>query len=265
MPTKISTCIIGYNEEAKVEDCLRSVSSITDEIVFVDSYSNDKTISIVEKYTNNIYRQKFLGHVEQKNLAVSKANNDWVLCLDCDERLSTISLESIKKNLLRLDDYHAYSFNRLTYYIYRWIYHSGWYPDRKVRLFNRNHCCWGGENPHDRVCCNSPAKIKHLAGDILHYSFDSISDHIKTLDSFSTIGAQKMHEKGRKSNIFIIMGRTFWVFFRKFFLEFAYLDGIAGIILTGFSIAATWSKYSKLYILNQQKKNHDFLTKNKIP
>jgi glycosyltransferase involved in cell wall biosynthesis len=118
---KISACIISYNEEKKIEDCLRSLQGVADEIVVVDSLSNDATTAIAKKYTDQIYEQKFLGHVEQKNLAVSKANYDWILSLDCDERLS----EELKASILaikdQLDDFDAYRMPRKTFYVYRWL------------------------------------------------------------------------------------------------------------------------------------------------
>lgn len=261
MKLPISACIIGLNEEDKIEDCLKSVYDLADEIVYVDSYSTDKTVAIAEKYTDKIVKQKFLGHIEQKNLAVKLAKNDWILSLDCDERLTEEASAAIRKEWEdktydRL--YSAYSFKRLTFYIYRFIRHSGWYPDRKIRLFNRNFAKWSGENPHDKVECQN-SNVKSLAVDILHYSFDSISDHLKTIDSFSTIGAREAFKKGKKSGFFILMARTFWAGFRKFFLEFSFLDGMAGIILTGLSMAATWSKYSRLYLMNREKKEKNRL------
>lgn len=270
MNPKISVCIIGYNEENKVEDCLKSVQAIADEIVFVDSISSDKTVEIVKKYTDNIILQKFLGHVEQKQLAVDKAKNDWVLCIDCDERLSNKAINDIQKaweEKLPDSKAAAFSFHRLTYYVYRWIKHSGWYPDTKIRLFNRRLFNWQGINPHDRVDAIEPqnkSKVYRFNSDILHYSFDSISDHLKTIEAFSEIGAKEAFEKGKKSGFFTIIGRSFWAGFRKMVFEAAWRDGMAGIILTGLSMAATWSKYSKLYIMNKQKQNPDFTEKNKI-
>ena len=264
----ISACVIGFNEEKKVEDCLKSLLGIVDEIIFVDSGSTDSTVKIARKYTDKIFIQKFLGHSGQKNFAVSKAAHNWILSLDCDERLSETAALSIKTEWSQKTDNETvgYVFNRLTYYIYRWIRHSGWYPDRKLRLFHRDHCSWQGENPHDKVekMPNSDKNVRKLKGDILHYSFDSISDHLRTIELFSSISAKEAHAKNRKSNILIIIGRSFWAGFRKLFLEFAFLDGAAGIILTGLSVAATWSKYSKLFILTKQKSDAEFCERNKI-
>lgn len=252
---KISVCIIGYNEEKKIEDCLRSVAGVADEIVYVDSHSNDSTVEIVKKYTSKIFYKKFLGHVQQKDYAVSCASHDWVLALDCDERLSPELRDMIAKEKphLNAQKISGYRFKRLTFYVYRWIRHSGWYPDHKVRLFHKKYCAWQGENPHDRVVCES-GNVKTVNADILHYSFDSIDDHLKTIMAFSEIGAREAFAKGRKSGPFTIIFRTLWVAIHKVFIKFSFLDGTAGLIITGLSMAATWTKYSKLYIMQKDEK-----------
>ena len=132
---KISACIISFNEEDKIEECLISLDGVVDEIIVVDSLSTDRTKEIAKKYTDKIYDQKFLGHVEQKNLAVKKATHDWVLSLDCDERLTSELRESILSVKNNLDDADAYRVARRTFYVYRWLNHC-WYPDFKIRLFN---------------------------------------------------------------------------------------------------------------------------------
>ena len=256
---KISACIIGLNEDKKIADCLQSVQSIADEIIFVDSLSTDNTVKIAKQHGARIISQEFLGHIKQKNLAIDHARHDWVLSLDCDERLSAKAILEIQKfkiekmNEIKNEDIHAVSFNRLTYYVYKWLRHSGWYPDTKIRLFNKKFCRWGGEDPHDSVDCSDEYTYK-INADILHYSYDSISDHIKTIDSYSTIAAREAFKKGKQSNLFTIMLRSFWVGLKKLIFKMSFLDGAAGIILTGLSVAYTWSKYSKLYILNLEHK-----------
>ncbi|MBV6493245.1 MAG: hypothetical protein LDLANPLL_01261 [Turneriella sp.] len=251
---KISVCVIGLNEEKNLPDCLKSVKGIADEIVYVDSFSSDKSCAIAKKFGARVFKQKFLGHVGQKNFAVKKAKNDWILSLDCDERLSDKAVESIyallEKGESGANGVNAYSFNRKNFYIYRWINHSGWYPDTKVRLFNRKSAEWQGENPHDRVRVLE-GKTEWLKGDILHYSFTSISDHIRTLESFSTIAAQEAFKKGRKVSLVGVFFRSGWVVIRKFFFELAFLDGAAGFVITYYSAVSTFSKYIKLYMLHK--------------
>jgi len=241
---KISACIISYNEEQKIEDCLRSLQGVADEIIVVDSLSSDATIAIAKKYTDQIYEQKFLGHVEQKNLAVSKAHHDWILSLDCDERLSgdlKTSILNIKDNL---ENFDAYKMPRKTFYVYRWLNHC-WYPDKKIRLFNKQKAEWGGINPHDKVVVSTD-KVRELNGDILHLSFDSISAHIQTLDKFTEIGAQEIIKRGKKVNLFSPFTHAIWTFLRMYVFRLGFLDGFAGLVASALSFMHVFVKYSKV-------------------
>ena len=248
---KISACIISFNEEKKIEDCLRSLQGVADEIIVVDSLSNDATIAIAKKYTDQIYEQKFLGHVEQKNLAVSKANHDWILSLDCDERLSDVLKTSILHIKDRLDDFDAYNMPRKTFYVYRWLNHC-WYPDKKVRLFSKHKAKWGGINPHDKVVVDSD-KVKELNGDILHLSFNSISAHIQTMDKFTEIGAQEIIKRGKKVNLLSPFTHAIWTFSRMYVFRLGFLDGFAGLVASILSFVHVFVKYSKVIFYNRQQ------------
>ena len=249
---KISACIISFNEEKKIEDCLKSLLPVVDEIIIVDSLSTDDTPGIAKKYTNKIFSQKFLGHIEQKNLAVEKAENDWVLCLDCDERLSTELQQSILKIKDSLKHDNAYQMPRKTFYIYRWLNHC-WYPDNKIRLFNKQTSRWGGTNPHDHVM--TEANIVQLQGDILHYSFDNISDHLKTIDTFTEIGANELLRKNKKVTVFSPLTHASWTFIKLFLIKRGFLDGFAGLTVSVLSYMHVFVKYSKAYIKHKQAKN----------
>jgi len=241
---KISACIISFNEENKIEDCLRSLQGVADEIIVVDSLSSDATIEIAKKYTDQIYEQKFLGHVEQKNLAVSKAHNNWILSLDCDERLSDALKTSILNIKGSLEDFDAYKMPRKTFYVYRWLNHC-WYPDKKIRLFNKQKAEWGGINPHDKVVVSTD-KVRELDGDILHLSFDSISAHIQTLDKFTEIGAQEIIKRGKKVNLLSPFAHAIWTFLRMYVFRLGFLDGFAGLVASVLSFMHVFVKYSKV-------------------
>ncbi len=249
---KISACIISFNEEKKIEDCLKSLQSVVDEIIIVDSLSTDNTLKIAKKYTDKIFHQKFLGHIEQKNLAVEKADNDWVLSLDCDERLSDELQQSILKIKEKLEQADAYCMPRKTFYIYRWLNHC-WYPDLKTRLFNKNTAQWGGTNPHDHLITQG-SNVTRLAGDIFHYSFDSISDHIKTIDSFTEIGADEIIKKNKKVTVFSPLTHASWTFIKLYFIKRGFLDGFAGLVVSVLSYMHVFTKYSKAYIKYKQVK-----------
>lgn len=247
---KISACIISYNEEKKIEDCLKSLLPIADEIIIVDSLSSDDTLKIAEKYTDKIFHQKFLGHIEQKNLAIEKASNDWIISLDCDERLS----EELQQSILAIKDQpdgaDAYNMARKTFYIYRWLNHC-WYPDVKTRLFNKSTSHWGGTNPHDHIITRGNNIVK-LQGDIYHYSFDSISDHLKTIDSFTEIGANEIVKKNKTVTIFSPLTHASWTFIKLYILKRGFLDGFAGLVVSVLSYIHVFVKYSKAYIKYKQ-------------
>ena len=250
---KISACIISFNEEKKIEDCLKSLEKIADEIIIVDSLSTDNTVTIAKKYTDKIFHQKFLGHIEQKNLAVEKAGNDWILSLDCDERLSEELQQSILKIKDELDHADAYRMPRKTFYIYRWLNHC-WYPDLKTRLFNRNTSHWGGTNPHDHIITQGNNTVR-LKGDIYHYSFDSISDHLKTIDSFTEIGADELVRKNNPVTILSPLTHASWTFLKLYVIKRGFLDGFAGLIVSVLSYMHVFIKYSKAYVKYKQVKD----------
>lgn len=247
----ISACIISFNEELKIEECLQSLAGIADEIIVVDSLSTDRTVEIAGRYTDKIFHQKFLGHVEQKNLAVSHASHDWILSLDCDERLSPQLRDAILAQKEALDERNAYRMARKTFYVYRWLNYC-WYPDRKVRLFNRRNARWGGTNPHDRVVLDEGVQVVDLKGDILHYSFNSISEHLRTIDNFTEIGAREIIAKGKKVSMLSPLTHGLWTFIRLYFIKRGFLDGLAGFVVATLSFMHAFVKYAKV-LLHQRK------------
>jgi len=241
---KITACIISFNEEEKIRDCLESLSGIVDEIVVVDSESEDRTREIAFDYTDKVHLQAFLGHIEQKNLAVSFASHDWVLSLDCDERLSEQAREEILSIKENLDKYDAYSFPRKTFYVYRWLEHC-WYPDRKIRLFNRNKAKWAGVNPHDHV--EAKGRVHKLSGDIQHYSFDSVADHVNTLQKFTDIAAREVLAKGKRVWALSPLLHAIWTFLRVYIFRGGFRDGFAGFTASILSFTHVYVKYAKVY------------------
>lgn len=249
---KISACIISFNEEKKIGDCLKSLAGIADEIIVVDSNSTDNTVNIAKKYTDKIVFQDFLGFIEQKNFALEQAEHDWILSLDCDERLSPelqTAITSIKDSIEEAD---AYKMSRKTFYVYRWLNHC-WYPDMKTRLFNKKTSRWGGTNPHDHIITQGD-NVLHLQGDIYHYSFDSISDHLKTIDKFTEIGADELVRKNKAVTVLSPLTHASWVFLKLYIFKRGFLDGFAGLTVSVLSYMHVFIKYSKAYIKYKQAK-----------
>ena len=165
MEVELSAVIITFNEERNIRRCIESVLEVVDEIVVVDSFSTDKTKTICQEYNVRFIEHPFEGYIEQKNWAKSQATHNCILSLDADEALDGRLKESILK--IKSDWKYAYKMNRLTNYCGKWIHHSGWYPDTKLRLFDRREGDWGGINPHDKFIVKNSEKVKHLEGDIL--------------------------------------------------------------------------------------------------
>ncbi len=242
---KLSVVIITFNEELNIKRCLDSVIEVADEIIVVDSFSTDNTEDICSNYNLKFIKQEFLGYIEQKNFALSFASNDYVLSLDADEALSNELQKSI---LSEKNNFFAagYSMNRLTNYCGSWIKHCGWYPDTKLRLFNHKLGKWGGINPHDEFKFDSTNKIKHLSGDILHFSYYTIDDHYKQVERFTDIAAVAYHKEGRKASVIKLWASPVIKFIRDYFFKLGILDGKMGFRISYISAGATYKKYKKL-------------------
>lgn len=250
---KLSAVIITFNEEKKIERCISSLKSVADEIVVVDSFSKDKTEVISKRLGAKFYQHPFEGYIEQKNYALSCASYDHVLSLDADEALS----EELKQSILKVKEnwkYDGYYFNRFNNYCGQWIHHSNWYPDRKMRLFDRRKGEWGGTNPHDRFMLEKGGTKKYLKGDILHWVLPTYDAHIDKANKFSTIAANEAFKKGKKASIYTILSHAMWRFVKSYFLKLGVLDGYNGFVISSFSSYTVFLKYIKLRQLNLKEK-----------
>ncbi len=251
MNTKLSVVIITFNEERNINRCLQSIQSIADEIVVIDSFSTDKTQNICESYGVKFIQNPFEGHIEQKNFAITQASHEYILSLDADEELSDqaiIDIQQIKKNF----EVNAYSFNRLNNFCGTWVKHSGWYPDRKIRLFKKGVGQWEGQNPHDCYTVPIDTKTKILSSNILHYTVADIQEHAKQINYFTDVAAKALYKKGKKSSIAKILFSPIIKFIRDYFIKLGFLDGFAGLLIAVNSAHAKFLKYSKLYLLHKK-------------
>ncbi len=243
---KLSVVIITFNEEKNIGRCLDSVQDIADDIVVVDSFSTDKTEEICIAKGARFIQHKFNGHIEQKNWAVTQAAFPHVLSIDADEALDATlkkSILEIKNNWLN----DGYYMNRLTNYCGKWIYHCGWYPDRKLRLWDSGKGKWGGINPHDKYELTAgDGKTGRLNGNILHYSYYSIEGHIQQTEKFSTISAAALFASGKKTNWLQINLSPIVKFIKSYFFQLGILDGYYGFRICKISAHAVYLKYFKL-------------------
>lgn len=249
---EISVVIITLNEEKNIERCIQSVMDIADEIIVIDSFSSDQTEEICNRLGVRFIKHEFEGYIEQKNWALGQATHTYVLSLDADEALSKelgASILHIKENI----KYDAYQFNRMTNYCGKWIRHSGWYPDRKLRLADKRLAQWTGINPHDKLEVKPGSSIHHLKGDLLHYSYYSISQHAAQANNFSDITAHMLYSRGKRSSIFNILFNPLIKFVRDYFINMGFLDGYYGFVICKISAHATFLKYIKLRQLRRHK------------
>lgn len=248
---KISAAIITFNEEENIERCISSLKKVADEILVVDSFSTDNTEKICSSLGVKFLQNKFEGHISQKNFAMKSATHDFVLSLDADEQLSNELIESILK-IKESADADAYIFNRLNNYCGKWIKHGVWYPDRKIRLWNRTKGEWGGTNPHDKIVMQKNSSVKNLSGNLFHYTVKTPAEYKLQMEKFSSIAADEMLKRGKSSSQFEAVVKGYFAFVRSYVLRAGLLDGKAGYEIANGYARYTYLKYFKT-ILSDKK------------
>jgi glycosyltransferase involved in cell wall biosynthesis len=251
---KLSIVIITFNEEDRLEDCLKSCTNIADEIVVVDSYSTDNTLKIAEKYGARTIKKEFVDYGSQKNFAMQQAKFPWILNLDADERVS----DTLEKEILKLKPLSHHQINadgflikRKTAYLGRWITHSGWYPDQKLRLFKKDKSQWHGRIHEGLKLDGITAKMD---GDILHFTYRHITDHINRLNRYTKMQAEDIVTKKKKLLYLRAIILPPITFLRFYLWKMGLLDGYPGFIIALVSSWATAMKYIKAIELNRAKR-----------
>jgi len=241
---KISAVVIAYNEENDIEAALQSLAGIVSEIVVVDSGSTDKTIKIAKKFTDHVFEQRWTNYADQKNFANSHAAGPWILSLDADERVSP----ELRAELLKLKgeepDCSAFFVSRRVFYLGKWIRHSGWYPDRRIRLFRKDHAHWEGEYIHEKLVV--AGKIEKLRGAIHHFTYRNIGEHLARINHFSDLGAHKLYARKKKCRWYHLLFLPCFRFSKSYFLKLGFLDGFAGLVISVLNGYAIFIRYAKL-------------------
>jgi len=239
---KISATIITENEERSLPRAIESLRCC-DEIVVVDCGSTDRTVAIARQLGARVIETEWRGYAAQKNFAAEQARYDWIFSLDADEALSEAleaELWQLKKSGPACD---AYTVPRLAQYLGRWILHSGWYPDRKVRLYDRRKGRWVGEYVHERV--EIRGRVGHLQANLLHFTCNSLSEHLRRLDRYTTLAAQELVARGVKASWPHLLVAPAWTFVRTYLLRLGFLDGFEGLTIAHMAAAYTYLKYAK--------------------
>lgn len=246
MPQQLSAVIITYNEARNIGRCLQSLAGVADDIVVLDSFSADETEAICRQFGVRFFQHAFDGHIEQKNRALTYAQYDKVLALDADEALNEPLRDAILKEKAAGFPKDGYTMNRLTNYCGKWVRHSGWYPDRKLRLFDRRKARWGGVNPHDKIEQAPGSSSAHLPGDLLHYSYYTVEEHLARARKYAEIAAKAMHQKGKGGAWWRVVVSPIAKFIRNYFLKTGFLDGATGLTICRISALETYWKYQNL-------------------
>lgn len=240
---QLSVVIITLNEEKNIGRCLASVREVADDIVIVDSRSTDRTAEICAGYGVNFIEKDWEGYSPTKNFANTQAKYDWILSLDADEALS----DELKASILRAKEgeMKTYRVSRLTNYCGKWIRHGGWYPDMKLRIFDRRKARWEGII-HENLFFYTNEEAETLEGDLLHYSFYSVEQHIAQADKFERLKAKQMHEKGKNPNFLKVVFAPAWKFFHQYFIKLGFLDGYYGFVIARISAKSITKRYAYL-------------------
>jgi glycosyltransferase involved in cell wall biosynthesis len=241
----LSAVIITYNEESNIGRCLQSLVGIADEIIIVDSASTDNTCSIAEQYGARIIQHPFAGFAAQKNLAAQAATHNWVLSLDADEVLSE-ELKSAISQVKNNAAYDAYFLKRSTNFCGTFIRHGSWYPDKQCRLWDKTKGDWQG-TIHEKWRLFEPyKKYGTLSGNLLHYSFNSISDYLEMTDRYTTLSAEEALQKGKNVSLLKLIWGPKFKFIQDYIIRLGFLDGYAGYVAYRLAANMAFVKYSKI-------------------
>ncbi len=239
---RISATIIALNEQRNIARAVRS-AGFCDETLVVDSGSTDGTVEIAESLGARVVTNEWPGYAAQKNFAASAARSEWILSLDADEAVSP----ELASEILRLKEspaeFAGFDFPRLARYCGRWIRHSGWYPDRKVRLYRRDLGRWIGRFVHESVHVDGP--VGHLDGNLLHYTCDTLEHHRRNVDRYTDLAADEIRASGKAAPAWrLLLGPTY-SFVKSYFLQLGFLDGKQGFTIARMAAWYVYLKYSK--------------------
>ncbi|AZG09860.1 glycosyltransferase family 2 protein [Pigmentiphaga sp. H8] len=240
---RLSVIIIARNEARNLADCLESVR-FADEIVVVDSGSTDETVDIARQHGARVETTPdWPGFGPQKNRALALATGDWVLSIDADERV-TPELAAAIADVLRAPRHDAYDMPRLSSFCGRFIRHSGWWPDRVLRLFRRGTARFSDDLVHEKVVADGA--VGHLAPHLLHYTYPDLDSAIAKMNRYSTDSAQALHARGRRAGVGAAIGHGAWTFVRLYVFKRGFLDGRHGFLLAATAAAGSFYRYAKL-------------------
>ncbi len=243
---RITALITSLNEEKNIEACIRSVLWC-DEILLVDSHSSDATVAIASRFPRvRILKRTYLGCASQKNWAIDRAANDWILILDADERVTPELRSEIELLLSKTPDTNkAFSVPRKTYFLGRRMRYSGWQNDRVIRFFHRLSARYPNRRVHADMITRQPAHI--LNNPLIHFMVDDLSEYTDRLQCYAKLGASQLWKDGRKAGLYEVICHPLWRFLRTYFLQFGCIEGLSGLVLCAIHSWAVFLKWSILW------------------
>lgn len=247
---RISAAIITFNEERNIARAIESLRCC-DEVVVVDSGSTDRTVEIAGKLGARVVENPWPGYAQQKNYAAVQCQHDWILSIDADEALS----EALEAEIWQLKKHgparDAYTMPRMAQYLGKWIQHSGWYPDRKIRLYDRRKAQWEGKYVHESV--KPHGTVGELDGNLLHFTCSSLSEHLKTMDRYTTLAAEELVARGRRISWPRLVADPVWTFFRTYLFQRGFLDGVEGLAIAWMAALYNFLKYAKARYMSSSR------------
>lgn len=247
----ISVVIITKNEERNIARAIDSVEGLADEIIVVDSFSTDRTKEICLAKKVTFIQTEWQGYAATKNYANSLASYSYIFSLDADEAVDALLAEEIRK-IKEKGMSGVYKVNRLTNYCGKWIRHSGWYPDYKIRIFPKNGAYWVGDFVHEQLQILPHWPVHTLKGHLEHYSYYSFEEHRQRADYYSRLAARKMAAEGKKTFFLFPYFSAFFRFFSMFVLKAGFLDGYMGFKIALISAQSNILKYKELQQLRRK-------------
>ncbi len=246
---RLSVTVITKNEAADIGQALESVARLSDDIIVVDSHSTDDTVSIARRYTDRVVARDWPGYIAQKNYAASIAANDWILSLDADERVTPELEAELQALHAAAPPEAAFRIPRVTWHLGRWIRTTDWYPDYQMRFYNRQLAEWTGRSVHEAVTVRGA--VGQLRGELHHYAYRGIAEHLETIDRYTTLAAKQMHEDGRHAGLMQIAGHPPLAFLRNYIARGGIRDGVPGFIISAMNAYYVGLKFAKLWELDR--------------
>jgi glycosyltransferase involved in cell wall biosynthesis len=246
---KLSVVIITHNEAADVAAALQS-AAWADERIVVDSHSTDATAEIARRLADRVEIRDWPGYAAQKNYAASIARHDWILSLDADERVTPDLAREIEGVLGGEPPHAGYRIPRVSWHLGRWIRSTDWYPDLQLRLYDRRAARWTGQYVHESVAAGG--SVGRLRGELQHYPYRDIAEHLDTIDRYTTLAARQLHERGRRAGALRLATHPPLAFLRNYVARGGFRDGVPGLVISSLNAYYVFLKFAKLWELERK-------------